>query len=379
MHKKYYPAYAWQEIVLKDLSKKRGKLMPDDQIAIHKMIVHKTDHIVYDEPQLSDMESPIPEEVSSFLRQHIIFNREHKYTRTAQFLDAPDAELILKDICDELLSNTDNFILQSKIIATHLFNNIKKNKRISPGDLIICTFSEIGNDSKWLALLKLDPEDGFVGEREEVNGQIRIVLRRVKDVLPTGELQKCAFIVPNNMRESLGYDLKVLDQQSSRYAARQLVASFFINDFLQCKVGLNQADKTINFVYLSRDWVNKKDWPAEDKERFKNYVSEVINNNIVDTASVAQAVIASQEDQDDYVEYIKENGLDELAFEPDPEERRKLIQYVWFEGDYGLTIKIKKDAIGPGNTLEYRKDESTNQWLITIRTTIWEDKIRRGR
>jgi hypothetical protein len=55
--------------------------MPDNQILIHKMIVHKTDHISYDEPQLSDMESPIPEEVNSFLRHHILFNREHKYTR----------------------------------------------------------------------------------------------------------------------------------------------------------------------------------------------------------------------------------------------------------------------------------------------------------
>ena len=353
--------------------------MPNNQILIHKMIVHKTDHISYDEPQLSDMESPIPEEVNSFLRHHILFNREHKYTRTALFLDVPQSGLVFKDICDDLLSDSSQFIAQSKLIARHLFDQIKLNKRIFPGDLIICTFSEIGNDSKWLALLKLDPEDGFVGDREEVDGQVRIVLRRIKDVLPTGELQKCAFIAPISMRESLGYDLNVLDQQSSRYAARQLVASFFISGFLQCKVGLNQADKTRNFVYLSRDWVDKKDWPAEDKERFRSYVSEAINNNIVDTISVAQAVIASQEEQDEYVEYIKENGLEELAFEPDPEERRKLMQYVWFEGDYDLRIKIDKDAIGSGKTLEYRKDESTNQWVITIRTTIWENKIKRGR
>lgn len=229
--------------------------MPDNQIAIHKMIVHKTDHLAYDEPQLSDIESPIPDEVSSFIRQHIILNREHKYTRTAQFLDVPEAEFSMKERCDDLLSNPDHFIRQSREIATHLFNNIKQNRRISPGDLIICTFSEIGNDFEWLALLKLDPEDGFVGYREEVNGQIRTVLRRVEDVLPTGELQKCAFIAPISMRESLEYDLKVLDQQSSRFAAKQLVASFFISDFLQCKVGLNQADKTAKFVYLSRDWI----------------------------------------------------------------------------------------------------------------------------
>ena len=355
------------------------KLMCESQIVIHNMIVHKTDHKTYDTPQLSDMESPITDEVSSFLKTHIVFNREHKYTRTAQFLDASDAELVLKNICDDLLVNPDHFIEQSKVIATHLFNQVKRTKRISPGDLIICTFSEPGSESRWLALLKLDPEDGFVGDREEVNGQVRVVLRRVKDVLPTGELQKCAFIVPNDMRSDLGYDLKVLDQQSARYAANRLAASFFIKDFLQCKVGLNQADKTTFFVYGSRDWIEKKEWDEEAKERFKSHISEVINHNLVDISSVAQAVIASPEEQDEYMEFIKEHGLEDLTFEPDPRERQKLLQYSYYEGDYGLKIRIDKDAIGPDKTLEIKKDESTNKWIITIRTTIWEDKIKRGR
>lgn len=197
--------------------------------------------------------------------------------------------------------------------------------------------------------------------------------------IPTGELQKCAFVVPMQSRENVGYDLKVLDQQAARFGAKQLIASFFITDFLQCKVGLNPGDRTRVFVYASREWVDKKEWPEDEKVRFKTHISEVIQDNIVDSASVAQAVISQPIEQDEYLGYLKDKGLEELTFEPDPEERRRLMQYMWYEGDNGLRIRIDKEAIGPGKTLEYTRDDNTNTWIITIRTTQWQDQIRRGR
>ncbi len=37
-------------------------------IHIHRMIIYKVDHRNYDAPQLSALESPVTEEVASFLR-----------------------------------------------------------------------------------------------------------------------------------------------------------------------------------------------------------------------------------------------------------------------------------------------------------------------
>jgi hypothetical protein len=271
------------------------------QVRVLRMIVHKVDHRSYDKPQLSDLEPPITEEVGSFLRQHIVSNREHKYTRTAHFVSMDTGRTSLCTICNILLDHPGQFVPQSQEIARRLFQTM--DKRVSPGDIVLCTFVEGSDDSKWLALLKMDPEDGFIGEREEINGQVRYVLRRVPNVLPRGELQKCAFVLPPNLREKRGYDLKVLDQQAARYGARRMVASFFVTDFLQCKVGLDPADITRAFVYGSYEWLEKKrdQWSEQDIERFKSRVTGCLQDRIVDLTSLAAAVIPAPDEQDEYL------------------------------------------------------------------------------
>lgn len=356
-----------------------------EQVIIDKMIIHKVDHRNYDSPQLADLESPISEEVSSFLRQHIAGSLEHKFTRTAVFDNPVNTDFIFQDACDALLNNPEQFVSQSQSISNHLFKTILGDKRISPSDLVICTFMQGDLSSKWLAILKMDPKDGFVGERETTNGLIRYVLRRVPDVLPTGELQKCAFILPNNLRASRKYDLTVLDQQAARYGARRMVASFFIKDYLQCKVGLNKKDKTEVFVYGSHQWINQLEdnWMEEDVERFKQRITTSIQDNVVDLTDFAQAVISEPDDQEDYLQFMRDKeGLEELTFEPDPEARRRLAKYTWFEGDNGLQIRIETDAIGSNKTLdpgEPGKRDSTGLKIITIKTTNWKPKPKRGR
>ena len=166
------------------------------RIHIRKLIIHKVDHRNYDTPLLSDMESPVTDpEVVSFLRRHIVNNLVHKHTRTARFLPVDETGPSFSGMCDELLEDPDQFVPQTRRIAQHLFDTV--DKRVSPGDLVMCTFADRGEDAPtWLALLKMDPEDGFVSERVEIDGKVHVVLRRVPNVLPRGELQKCAFILP---------------------------------------------------------------------------------------------------------------------------------------------------------------------------------------
>jgi hypothetical protein len=227
----------------------------------------------------------------------------------------------------------------------------------------------------------MDPEDGFVGVREEVNGQVRYVLRRVPNILPRGELQKCAFILPPDLREERGYDLRVLDQQAARYGARRLIASFFVTDFLQCTVGLDRGDRTRVFFYESHGWLAGKveQWPEEAIERFKRRTAGCLQDAVVDVTGFAAEVIPSPDEQDEYLEHMQEQGLKDLAFEPDPGEGRRLTRYTHFEGDHGLKVRIEAEAVGPGKTLEYDRDPATNTWTVTIRTTRWEEAVRRGR
>lgn len=355
----------------------RNKMNDGKKVTIKQMIVHKVDHRHHDTAQLSDLKSPISREVASFLRQHILANREHRYSRSATFTNSAD-RVNFKQACDKLLKNPKQFVQQSRVIAGLLFDKMKGDERISPSDLVVCLFSEDSDDTSWLALLKMVPQDGFVGVRERIDGKVRIVLQRVVNVLPAGELQKCAFIVPEKLRANLGYDLKVLDQQVGKYGARRMIASFFMKDFLQCKVTLKEEDRTRSFVYGSHEFVERKKgvWTDGGIERFKERITRSVQDKTVNLTHLAQAIISKPQEQDEYLEYMLSRGLDQLVFRPDPAERRKLTQYAWFEGDDGLRIRIKADAVGANKTLNYEKDRATNTWVITIRTSRWTKKAK---
>lgn len=348
-------------------------------IAIHKMIVHKVDHKNNPQPILSDLESPITEEAGSFLRQHIASNREHKRARKATFLNPPNQMSIL---CDNILTTPDTFVDCSKDIARLLFQAMVQGRgNIVPGDLVVCLYSENGDDTRHLALLKMEPQDGFRGRRENVNGQIRVVLERVPEVLPTSELQKCAFILPANLRQERRHDLIVLDQQTARYGIRRPVASFFQAGFLHCRTGLHPKEQTRLFIYQSQAWIDqrKEELPAEDVERFKHRTTEVVEGNVVDVTTFAQEVLPDPVIQDEYLGFIQEKGLESLTFEPDPQEREKWTGYTWFRGDDGLEIRIRSEAVGRGQTLNWERDPATNSVTVSIRTTSWEEFLKRSR
>jgi hypothetical protein len=345
-------------------------------IKIHRLIVHKVDRRTADEPQLSDLDAPMTEEVERFIRTHISGSLEHRHTRTAGFSDLDAGPASMSALSRALLSSDAQFIPKSREIAQRLFDTM--DRRVSPGDLAICTFSMPDEEAIWLALLKMDPQDGFVGELEAVNGNLRYVLRSVPDVLPRTNLQKCAFIAPEARSEHLGYDLKVLDQQAVKYGLYQLVASFFLTDFLQCRIDLNAGDKTKLFVYGSKRWLQQKldQWPRAEIERFREFVTDTVQGPTIDVAGFAQRAVSAQDEQIAYLDYMKQQGLDDFSFDSDPQQSDKLAAYTYFEGSRGLRVRIETDALAVPQFFNADLDPVTNEWVVTIRTPVWNRTIR---
>jgi hypothetical protein len=345
-------------------------------LTIKRMIVHKVDHKQYGAPLLSDLESPVNDpEVVTFLTRHIADSREHRYARKARFVakDPPGAGFMA--LCDSLLADPAQFTPQSQAMAQRLFACMTGST--SPGDLVVITYCDGGAGAPLcLALLKMDPKDGFVGERQPVDGKYRTVLRRVPDVLPAGELQKCAFILPPGLRTSADHDLIVLDQQIARYGARLMVSDFFSKDFLQIRLAHEPAYSTEQFYYASYDWLNRQEqWSRQDRELAAQHIKEALYGQLVDATYVAAAITSDPEEQQDYLEHLKRQGLD-LAFEPDPQLREKLVRYAHFEGDHELALKILSTAVGAGQALSWEKQPGTGQTVVTIHTTTWREKPR---
>lgn len=351
------------------------------QIQIHRMIIHKIDHKNFDEPQYADLESPLTPEAQQFLIDHIARNQEHKYARSALFLERYEGNFSLRDCCEDLVANPDAFVNHSRAIAKHLFLSV--DKRVSTGDLVVCLFADEPNEPWSIALLKMDEKDGFVGERDDIGGQKRYILKRVGNVLPNGYLQKCAFILPIQKRTDRQH-LIVLDQQTARFGSKRIAASFFTSQFLQCNVGLNSREKTEAFVWASYDWIDgkKKIWPEEQVERLETRISTALQAQLIDIDDIARNNIANPDEQVEYMRVLREklqvDGFNELVFQPDASVLTQT-EYTVIEGDNDLRIQVRSDSVGDKKTLLVTKDDATNTYVITIRTTAYQRKRKLGR
>lgn len=346
--------------------------MSNDQIALHDLIIHKIDHLNSSQPRLSDLRSPISEAVDIYLRDEIVLNREHEFSRSGSFITPPPTEKpSMKQLCNDLLGSERQFVQQSQKIAEHLFRSINNDGRIRPGDLVVCTFSENGGD-KWLALLKMDPQDSFITAEEKVEGKRRLVLKQVRDVMPIGALQKCAFILPEALRKKRR-DLIVLDQQQAHYGTTQVVASFFSKDFLQCEVGFTPAEATRAFMDASSAWIDSKkdEWDPADVQAFRDNLQTSLQRKTVSIVNFAQTTIEKPEDQTDYLDKVlgtlKARGFQDRVFRPPPNLATRPV-ILQLDGDEGLRVRIRSDAVGAGRTLNYQYDQATATWQIVINT-----------
>lgn len=349
--------------------------MSGSAIAIRQMIVHRLDHRSNTTPEFSDLPAPNDPKAAQFVVRHINGSRTHRRARQATFLD-PTANTVMR-VADALFaqpSNCTSFVTQSQEIANLLFAVMRKNQRISPGDLVVCLYEETASRAEpALALLKLDPQSGFRGVTRRVGSQTQVVLQEVTDVLTAGELQKCAFIVPPPQRGVLGHDLVVLDQQTGRFNNIRQVASFFLTSFLQCKVGLNRADLTYRFVQGSIAWVDTQmSWDGAAKLRFKERIYQVVANEKVDVVAVANEIIAADDQREAYIQCLRDQELQELTFQPDPEMRERLMEFVTFEGDDSLRLRVRQSTLEQGDIVR-QESNPDGSWTITIRTNTWRN------
>ena len=104
---------------------------------------------------------------------------------------------------------------------------------------MVCLFETGSIPGRFLALLKIDPSNGFLQKTLHDNqGNSYIDVQLQSDTLPsTQKHAKCAFIQAMDPRHP-DYDMLLPDRQSSNEQGEQ-IARFFISDFLDAEYALD--------------------------------------------------------------------------------------------------------------------------------------------
>lgn len=276
----------------------------DETISVEKAIVHVIDQSKNKKRKiLSNYELEINDSLETLMIKHVNESFKNNSRIFAKFCKG---ENIVRDSCIKILENDNNFIEESKIIATHLFNSMNKTNA-SSANLLIFTYCE--KESKSIGILKLDfDENFFTKEITGDDGSTKVVvIINGNGFNKNQKLRKCA-IIDENIKDNLDSPFLLLDTQNTN----DQISTYFKVSFLNCELLNDEKTNTRNMVKEINNYINQiyKDEPKKMMEKTYDFTAALRSSEMFDLDNVAKKVFDNDEERNKLQEIITNKKID---------------------------------------------------------------------
>lgn len=311
-------------------------------IKLEQLIVHLVDPRRANGFVLSERCIPLKgeEKLVEYFTGHIQNSLQDTVIQAAQFSTLNDG--LVAEVCRAVLDGNTDLVDGSRTLAERLYPIIKKDQRISSGNLAACIYqTENFSGAKFLALLKIDPSDVLRQKLEtDSQGKQYVSFQTETNIMPTTResLQKCAFIKPLELGQ-YDYDMMLLDRQ-----VQKQVAQFFTKDFLEAKLTFDNYQKTELF-YESMVAVRNELRPEltfQENKNLKLAIDYALSSNQVNTNQLIEALSL----KDKHKQRIEKRlcDLPNQEFTPDQSYVQKLTRKLRYSGDHNLRITVNAEG-----------------------------------
>ncbi len=301
---------------------------------IHKFIIHVLDQNS-PAPILNDFEGEIHEEVHEFFEKHINRALKDDDMKKAKFNEERN---IIKECCEEIIYDETTFVENSKEIALDLFKSMKSSHNISSCDLAICLYSI--EENKFVGILKLDYKKSYTHSIEFIDEKFKIQIIPNEVGLPTSSqrIKKCAFIGLSGANDD--YHLEVLDKQLNKDPDKE-GGNFFVSNFLNCDIIMDNKDKTKIFKNSTEKWVKNSLYDDIETATImrENLVQTLKEKEEVDLNEFINEVIEEENLKESFIEHISREGIEEDNFKIDKNWVEKKLKKKSIKTDTGFEVK----------------------------------------
>jgi len=231
----------------------------------------------------------------------------------------------------------------------------------NPGGILL--FIPCHNQDKYgLAVLKVEREDGVRIQRDTTElGKTTFNAQHIKDLMLTKKtkLFKVGLFYKNN-GDIIGF---VCDQQQGGVGNRE-VATFFLTDFLGCKLKEEPHVSTKKFYETTIKYINGNNLTDSEKVDVRTHlVSELTNNvpsvNLLDFARRSLPAGKSQ----GFMDAMEKNNVPQ-NFTKDIQQIEDKIKKVRYELECGIKITGTEEAVKENLTIEPHDDGKMRFELI---------------
>ncbi len=259
---------------------------------------------------------------------------------------------------------------------------MKQDKRISAGDLAVCTFEGMldGTKQRFLAIMKIDPTTALRPTREEVGGQLLITFEVEQQMLPTqGEkLQKAAFIWSLEPRAE--YDMLLIDRQVKPPEGPR-IAQFFSRRFLGAVEAMSSEEATASLVQKlgKLQGILKGQLEPAAAQRFDQAVAALTTSARVDLDVWPGTLALPDAARREVERALASPRFPERQFEisPDVVAQQRVKKRV-FLGDHDVRLEIPGDFPEDNLRVARKKDPQKfggkSYHVVTIETETWRER-----
>ncbi len=347
-------------------------------IQLVDMIVHVIDPRGHAGPDLSETVIPLATspELADYVATHIKNSHRDEGARAARFLSPTDE---VGRVCAALLDGSMDVVSGSQRLAQRLFDIVRKDNRIAPGDLAVCLYRDGADPTspRYLSLIKIDPSRGFRQlARTDQDGKRYYSFEIATDVMPSvrERLQKGAFI--RAPQPDADYDMLVLDRQIGQGRGQgSRVAHFFLTEFLGADYAFDARTLTETFYRLTlaaRQNLGDRLDPTQQ---------EALQGAREYALACASIDVDAWVDRLPLPEWARtEIGatlagrMPDREFEIDPAFGQTLIQKRVFIGDNGLRLVAPSDMWPDKIDIDTHAPEGEPAYTtVTFRTKTWRE------
>lgn len=316
-----------------------------DRLIIHEVPAHNVTGPTIAAPYFSEVESTLGAEVKNFFEERI---------RTAIAEAAQPARFKLPpgtvpQLVVQLLDpgTRPDLVELSKKIAQRLFD---VQTGIHSGGLLSVGLGTLSGKPATV-IVKLEKEQGVNLERKSGKGGLKTFdLKHLKTLMLTGKTRVFKLAVFATSADPAAPAAQVIDYQKQQYDA---VATFFLENFLECELIDEPAEVTRRFVDAFDSWINTSIDSIEKKSKYLvDLIAELQSNDTTLSPKKFASKHVAEEDLDSFEKTLRAHRLTLSRFRKAPEVVAAKVKLIKYTFDNKVVVLTPPGQLGESVNIE---------------------------
>lgn len=316
-------------------------------IIIEWAVLHTADSAM-DSPVLAAEPLELDDELRAYFEDHIRTCLRSTSAQMGKFNSNTGA---VTAACNRMIEEgPDCFMDVSQALAWWLHRHIGRMNGVT-ADVAICVFQDIDMESRYVAILKLDPMRMYLRNDEDTKTFNQIL------VMPDAAHGLKTWTIARLYDEEARYDLL------HRYCKDD---DFWAVDFLECEEIPTPRQMTKLVLTETSKWLdaNSDLVSTEVATDLTKTIRESAQSDYMDLEELSERVIPNSDMRDDYIGRMLDKGLTEMQFTPDKDFAEKQSRKTTYVLDDGVSVGGPSDVIDDIVQILPKSDDGKTRLVI---------------